>query len=118
VAEVRRSLEQTRHSAGTNGTIWSSDRILGQSPRTQARQQRNLVQPRLSLGNLERFEEAVASWDKTLELQPDNTEAWYNRAVALKKIKRFTEAIASYDKIIALKPDDPNLTIKKLAFTS
>jgi len=46
-------------------------------------------------------------------LQPDNIEAWYNRAVALKKIGRFAEAIASYDQIIALQPDDPNLHYQK-----
>lgn len=46
-------------------------------------------------------------------MQPDNIEAWYNRAVALKKIGRFAEAIASYDQIIALQPDDPNLYYQK-----
>ncbi len=46
-------------------------------------------------------------------MQPDNTEASYNRAVALRKIQRFTEAIASYDRIIAIKPHDPNLYYQK-----
>ena len=65
------------------------------------------------MANLKRFEEAIASWDKSLELQPDNTEAYYNRAVAFRKIQRFAEAIDSYDRIIAITPNDPNLYYQK-----
>ncbi|TAE99502.1 MAG: tetratricopeptide repeat protein [Oscillatoriales cyanobacterium] len=72
------------------------------------------------------FKNAIASWDKAIELKPDDSETWYNRGlalvnlkrfkeaiVALKKIDRFTEAIASYDRIIAITPDDPNLYYQK-----
>lgn len=52
-----------------------------------------------------RYEEAVASFDKALELKPDNYLAWCLRGIALAMLDRHSEAIASSDKALALKPD-------------
>ncbi|MDJ0845035.1 CHAT domain-containing protein [Crocosphaera sp.] len=51
------------------------------------------------------YQEAIASWDKALEIKPDKDEAWYNRGVALNNLGRLEEAIASYDKALEFKPD-------------
>ena len=59
-----------------------------------------------ALSYLKRFDEAVASYDKAIALQPDLADAYSNRGVALKDLKRFDEAVASYDRAIALKPDN------------
>ncbi len=64
----------------------------------------------LELGNLlaaaKEFEEAIASYDKALEIKPDDHEAWNNRGVALYKLGRFEEAIASFDQALEIKSDD------------
>jgi tetratricopeptide (TPR) repeat protein len=58
------------------------------------------------LGCLKRYEEAITSYDKALEIKPDYHEAWNNRGIALRKLGRYEEAIASYDKALEIKPDD------------
>ena len=51
------------------------------------------------------FEDAIASYDKALELKPELHEAWYIRGLALGNLGRFEEAIASCDKALEIKPD-------------
>uniref|UniRef100_UPI00117774EA TPR end-of-group domain-containing protein n=1 Tax=Calothrix rhizosoleniae TaxID=888997 RepID=UPI00117774EA len=58
-----------------------------------------------ALGNLGRYEEALASYDKAVVIKPDYHEAWYNRGYALGNVGRYEEALASYDKALAIKPD-------------
>jgi len=58
-----------------------------------------------ALKDLQRFEEALADYDRAIAASPDFTEAHYNRGVALLELKKPDEALASYDRAIALKPD-------------
>ncbi len=51
------------------------------------------------------YGEAIASYDKTLEIKPDDHKAWYNRGLSLFNLGRYEEAIASYDKALEVKPD-------------
>jgi tetratricopeptide (TPR) repeat protein len=46
----------------------------------------------LTLKELKRFEEALASYDRALTLRPDYGNALSNRGVALHELKRFEEA--------------------------
>ena len=62
----------------------------------------------IALGKLGRLDDAIASYDKALEIKPDDHEAWYNRGVALGNLGRLDDAIASYDKALEFKPDDPS----------
>ena len=55
--------------------------------------------------NLGDFEEAIADYDKALELKPDYHEAWYWRGNALRNLGRPGDAIASFDKALEFKPD-------------
>jgi predicted O-linked N-acetylglucosamine transferase (SPINDLY family) len=57
------------------------------------------------LMNLERPEDALASYDKALGIMPDDAQMLYNRATALAALKRFEEELASYDKALRIKPD-------------
>jgi len=50
--------------------------------------------------------DAVVSFDKALELRPDNQQAWNARGLFLNMLRREEEAIASFDKALELKPDD------------
>ena len=57
------------------------------------------------LNELKRLEEALASFDRALALEPHSAIAFYNRGNALGALKRFDEALASYERAIALEPD-------------
>ena len=59
----------------------------------------------ITLHELKRFEEALASYDRALMLRPDYAEALSNRGVTLHELKRFEEALASYDRALTLRPD-------------
>ena len=54
---------------------------------------------------LNRFDEALASYNRAAALRPDYAAAHYNAGVALHKLRRFDEALASYNRAIALVPD-------------
>ena len=59
-----------------------------------------------ALGNLGRYKEAISSYDKALEINPDNNLPWYNRGVALSNLGRHEEAIASYERALKINSDD------------
>ncbi|MEG4346608.1 tetratricopeptide repeat protein, partial [Microcoleus sp. A003_D6] len=53
----------------------------------------------------EQYAKAIASYDKALEIKPDDHETWKNRGYALGNLGRWEEEIASYDKALEIKPD-------------
>ena len=57
-----------------------------------------------ALGNLRRLEEALASYDKALAINPAYAEVLNNRGNALIGVKRPDEALARYDKALAINP--------------
>ena len=59
----------------------------------------------ITLHELKRFEEALASYDRALTLRPDYAEALSNRGLTLHELKRFEEALASYDRALTVRPD-------------
>ena len=52
-----------------------------------------------------KFQEAVQTYNRVIQLNPDFAEAHNNHANALKDLGRFDEAVASCEKAIQLKPD-------------
>ncbi len=58
-----------------------------------------------ALKELERFEEALASYDQAIAIKADYAEAYFNRGVVLNELKQFAAALASYAQAIAVKPD-------------
>jgi CHAT domain-containing protein/tetratricopeptide (TPR) repeat protein len=63
-----------------------------------------LYQRGRKLFDLNRYEEAIASYNKALELKSDDPETWYSRGNALLHWGRYGDAIASYDSALALAP--------------
>ncbi|MEM6613489.1 MAG: tetratricopeptide repeat protein, partial [Cyanobacteria bacterium P01_C01_bin.72] len=53
----------------------------------------------------DRYEEAVASCDKYLEVNPNHDVFWFNRGLALRGLERYEEAIASFDQCLAINPN-------------
>ncbi|MEQ9359453.1 tetratricopeptide repeat protein [Coleofasciculus chthonoplastes] len=58
----------------------------------------------LCLSNLQRYEEALVSCDKAIELDPNYALAWVLRGLVLDDLERYEEALVSYDKAIELDP--------------
>ena len=53
----------------------------------------------------ERFDEAIACFQKTLEINPNYAEAHYNLSFALRSKGRLDEAIRELQETLRLKPD-------------
>ncbi len=56
---------------------------------------------------LKRYDEALADYNRALELRPDYPEALNNRGNTFDELERYDEALADYNRAIELRPDDP-----------
>jgi tetratricopeptide (TPR) repeat protein len=54
---------------------------------------------------LKRYPDAIASYNRAVEIKPDHYEAWYSRGNALVNLQRYSEAIESYNKAIQYQQD-------------
>lgn len=54
---------------------------------------------------LGRFDDAIASFDKALEIKPDDDQAWTIRGAALMSLGNFDEAFYSYDRALSINPN-------------
>jgi protein O-GlcNAc transferase len=59
----------------------------------------------VALERLDRLDEALASIESALSIQPDYADAFYNRGIVLLRMKRFEEALASYEHALAIRPE-------------
>ncbi|MGJ3246902.1 MAG: tetratricopeptide repeat protein [Elainellaceae cyanobacterium] len=59
------------------------------------------------LGLEEQYQEAIASYDKAIRLNPDLPTAWLGKGTALRKSGAYEEAITCNERAIALQPDIP-----------
>jgi tetratricopeptide (TPR) repeat protein len=82
----------------------SQQEVDRQKPPEAVEEWFNLGLQMAQLGNLE---EAIANWDKALELNPQLTQAWHNRGNALATLGRTEEALQSLDQALNLNPEDP-----------
>ena len=57
------------------------------------------------MGNLQRYSEAIKSYDKALEIKPDLHQAWYNKAGAYAVQSHLELAIQYLEKAIELNPE-------------
>jgi len=53
-----------------------------------------------------KFQEALQSFDRVLEIEPDHAGAWNGRGICLKELGRYEEAIQCFNKVIAINPSD------------
>ncbi|HBL12672.1 MAG TPA: hypothetical protein DD379_14985, partial [Cyanobacteria bacterium UBA11162] len=49
---------------------------------------------------LERYEEALTSFDQAIALNTDDYNIWKIRGIALEKLQRYQEALASFEQAI------------------
>jgi tetratricopeptide (TPR) repeat protein/tRNA A-37 threonylcarbamoyl transferase component Bud32 len=57
-----------------------------------------------SLGNLGRFAEALACYDRALAIDPQFARVWVNKGVVLERLGRYDEEIACCDRALAIDP--------------
>ncbi|MGD1850922.1 MAG: tetratricopeptide repeat protein, partial [Cyanophyceae cyanobacterium] len=60
----------------------------------------------IALGNLGRFEEAIASCDQALEIKPDGPNGWYNKACCYGLQGDADLAIQNLRRAIELSPEE------------
>ena len=46
-----------------------------------------------SLSTIEKYAEAIECYDKALEINPQNADAYYNKGLSLSTIEKYAEAI-------------------------
>jgi tetratricopeptide (TPR) repeat protein len=54
--------------------------------------------------NSGKFSEALTSYSRALEIDPEMAATHYNMGIALRKLGRFEEAIASYSRALEIDP--------------
>jgi len=53
-----------------------------------------------------RSEEALEAYEKAIEINPQNTDAWFNKGNTLGELGRFEEALEAYEKAIEINPQN------------
>jgi len=56
-----------------------------------------------------RFEEAIAAFDKALEVDPSHAYAWHDRGLCLRALKRNEEAVESIARALELAPNEEEI---------
>ncbi len=59
------------------------------------------------------YDDALAAYDKALEVDPNHVSAWNNKGIVLSRLKRFEESITCYDKAIEIDPKYANAWYNK-----
>ncbi|MBD2134626.1 MULTISPECIES: serine/threonine-protein kinase [unclassified Sphaerospermopsis] len=58
-----------------------------------------------TLLQLQRYEDALANYEKAVNIKPDYFPGWYGQGKALFELKKYQQAIKAYDKAIQIQPD-------------
>jgi tetratricopeptide (TPR) repeat protein len=58
-----------------------------------------------TLVRLDRYGEAIRSYEKNIEIDPNSWKAWNNKGVALNTLGRYTEAIVCFGEALKINPD-------------
>jgi tetratricopeptide (TPR) repeat protein len=69
----------------------------------------DLVKQGQELLESENYQEAIDSFDRAIEIDPNNADSWSNRGFTLSKLNKYQEAIDSYDRALKIDPDNYNI---------
>ena len=56
----------------------------------------------MAMATMGRTDEALAAFDRTMQLNQDPEKVWFDKAVVLERSGRFSEAVAAYDEVLKL----------------
>jgi len=62
---------------------------------------------------MEKYEEAIESYNKAIALEPNYASTYNRKAVALSNLGRYEEAIQCYDKVLEINPNSEDAKKKK-----
>lgn len=65
------------------------------------------------MASLQRYQEAIASFDKALQLNNESSEVWNAKGEAFSNLNQYDQAIKAYEKAIEFKPDNYEAWYKK-----
>jgi Flp pilus assembly protein TadD len=63
---------------------------------------------------LQHYTKALETYQRALEIDPDNSIAFFDRGLVLTKLERSEEALLAYDRAITLDPANPNYRAQKM----
>ena len=66
-----------------------------------------------NVSNLNKSDEAIKPFDKAIEINPQDSKAWNNKGLDLRKLGKYDEAIKAYDKAIENNPQNSMAWYKK-----
>ena len=56
------------------------------------------------MGMLRQHELAFQSFERAVQVQPDNAVAWMNRGMSLEMLQRYEDSLNSFDKAVEINP--------------
>ena len=62
---------------------------------------------------LKKYEEAIECYEKALEIDPNDGNAWFFKGLALENFEKYDEAIACYERALEIDPKDKDAWINK-----
>jgi tetratricopeptide (TPR) repeat protein len=68
-----------------------------------------------SLEQIDQLEQALQCYDRAINCEPDDAQAWYNRGCVLSRMENFEDALSSVERAIALNPQYMKARINKAA---
>jgi len=117
---IIQAIRDITHTIGTDLLLQEEKAEKGEKPATPAGQgkmfdrllgrSKSYYQEGLRLYYREgKYEEAIAAFDKALEIEPSHAFAWHDRGVCLRALERNEEALASITKALELAPSDEEI---------
>jgi tetratricopeptide (TPR) repeat protein len=67
----------------------------------------------LGLFEIGRDEDALAAFDRAIELDPKDVRAWIGKGFALKSLGRYPDSLVAHDRVIELDPNFANVWVSK-----
>ncbi|AFY36313.1 tetratricopeptide repeat protein [Calothrix sp. PCC 7507] len=58
-----------------------------------------------TLFDLQRYQDALAVYEKAVDIRPDYAQGWYGQGKSLYELNKYKEALAAYDKAIQIQPE-------------
>lgn len=64
-----------------------------------------LIEKGVNLRNFKKYDEALQIFEKVIELEPSNTQAWHNKGIILGILKKYNEARQAFEKAMEIEPE-------------
>lgn len=97
--------QQLGHSAAAEGIAVCQNALASQQPAAPKEDAGVWIQRGADFDAQGNTDQALASYEKALEVEPSSGQAWFGKAIVLGKLGRHEEELACYDKALAIAPE-------------